>query len=209
LKARGGKIEDGLSVLKKFANEHDELAVEMIVAQASFLSDLNDAPRALELLQAALVEYPDDNTVRVAQALLLERMKKVPDAIAAMRALVHDRPTDPAVLNMLGYTLVDHGRDVRSGYEMIRTALAAIPDNAAVLDSMGWALHRMNKSGEALPYLEKALEHGRDPDIALHLGDVQWSLNRQSDARVTWENALKDFPDNAELKGRLEKRKGK
>jgi len=57
--------------------------------------------------------------------------------------------------------------------------------------------------------LQRALEHGRDPEIALHLGDVLWSLSRQSDAHTTWESALKDFPDNAELKDRLEKRKGK
>jgi len=48
LKARAGSADDGLAVLQKFADEHEDLAVEMIVAQASFLADRNEGPRALE-----------------------------------------------------------------------------------------------------------------------------------------------------------------
>jgi tetratricopeptide (TPR) repeat protein len=209
LKARRGGIEEGFAALQKFANEHDELAVECIVAEATFFADMNAMPRALKLLQDSLKDYPDDESLRVAHALLLERMNKTSDAVVVMRALVHDRPGDPTALNMLGYTLVDRGRDVHGGFEMIRTAVTAMPDNAAILDSMGWALHRMNKSAEALPYLERALDRGRDPEIALHLGEVQWALNRQTDARATWEKALKEFPDNAELKETMEKRSKK
>jgi len=52
-------------VLQKFADEHEDLAVEMIVAQASFIADRNEGPRALEMFRAALAEYPDDNALRV------------------------------------------------------------------------------------------------------------------------------------------------
>ncbi|HYM34584.1 MAG TPA: tetratricopeptide repeat protein [Steroidobacteraceae bacterium] len=209
LKARSGSVAEGLEVLEKFSREHEELAIESIIAQSTFLADMNEAPRALQLLESSLAEYPDDDSLRVARALLLERMKKIPDAIAAMRALAHDRPADPTALNMLGYTLVDHGRDVHSGFDMIHNALTAVPDNAAILDSMGWALHRLNKSSEALPYLERAYERGHDPEIALHVGEVLWSLNRQDDARAAWQKALLEFPDHTGLKERLEKRKGK
>jgi tetratricopeptide (TPR) repeat protein len=209
LKARSSTVAEGLTVLKKFGAEHEELIIEVINSEAAYLADMGDTQQALQVLKDALAQYPEHDGLRYAHALLLERMNRVSEAIGIMHALVKDRPNDPAALNMLGYTLVDRGRKTSEGYEMIRTALAMIPDNAAVLDSMGWALYRMKKPIEALPYLERALERGRDPEIALHLGDVQWALDRQTDARATWGDALKDAPDNAELKERLDKHKSK
>jgi tetratricopeptide (TPR) repeat protein len=209
LKARNGAVADGLAVLDRFAEEHDEMAVEIIAAKAAYLADMNDTGQALRLLKDALADYPDHEALRYAEALLLERMNRVSDAIAVMRGLVRDRPNDPSALNMLGYTLVDRKNNPREGLELIRAALAQIPDNAAVLDSMGWALFRMNKASEALPYLERALRMGNDPEIALHLGDVLWALDRRDEATATWEKALAGFPDQAELKSRLAKRKTK
>lgn len=207
LKAKSSSVAEGLKVLESFGAEHEELAIEVIGAKSSYLADMGDNAGALKILKEALVEYPEHDGLRYAHALLLERMGKVSECIAVMRALVKDRPNDPAALNMLGYTLVDRSRNHKEGYELIRTALETIPDNAAILDSMGWVLFKMKKPEEALPYLERALQHGHDPEIALHVGDVQWALKRQTDARTTWEEALKDSPDHAALKERVEKRK--
>jgi tetratricopeptide (TPR) repeat protein len=209
LKAQSSTVAEGLNVLKNFGREHEELAIEIIGAEVAFLADSGEMNQALQVLQSGLAEYPEHDGLRYAHALLLERMDRVNDSISVMRKLVADRPNDPAALNMLGYTLVDRGRKAREGYELIRSALEIIPDNAAVLDSMGWALYRTNKPEEALPYLEHALQHGHDPEIALHLGDVQWALKKESEARTTWEAALKESPDNDALKERLEKRKVK
>jgi tetratricopeptide (TPR) repeat protein len=84
-----------------------------------------------------------------------------------------------------------------------------MPDNGAILDSMGWALHKQKRDAEALEYLQRAHARGRDPEIALHLGDVLASLERRDEAQKTWEEALELFPDNAALKSRVGKRKGK
>ncbi len=209
LKAKSSSVAEGLTVLKSFGGEHEELAIEILNAEAAFLADEGETQQALQVLRNALQAYPEHDGLRYAHALLLERMDRIPESIAVMRALVKDRPGDPAALNMLGYTLVDRGRKAREGHDLIARALEMIPDNAAVLDSMGWALYRMKKPAEALPYLERALLRGRDPEIALHLGDVQWALDKQAEARSTWENALKDAPDNADLKERVQKRKPK
>jgi Flp pilus assembly protein TadD len=143
----------------------------------------------------------------VSKALLLERDGKSSDALKAMRELARQRPDDPTVLNMLGYTLVDRTRNVEEGAAMIRRALDAMPDNGAILDSMGWALHRQRRNEEALPYLQRAHERAADPEISLHLGEVLWALGRNDEARKTWEDALARAPDNEPLKARLNKAK--
>jgi tetratricopeptide (TPR) repeat protein len=179
------------------------------MAQSSLLAEWGDSKQALKLLDDALLEYPEHDDLRVAKALALERMQRSSQAVVLMRELVRDRPDDPSALNMLGYTLVDRTRNVDEGLAMIERAVTMLPDNGAVLDSMGWALHKKGRDAEALTYLQRALQHARDAEIAVHLGEVQWTLDQRDAARATWQKALEEFPDNAALKERVEKRKAK
>jgi tetratricopeptide (TPR) repeat protein len=209
LKSDSSTLADGVAIFEKFAAERPEYALDAAIAQATVLSEADEQDEALALLDSLLVEFPDHNDLRVAKALLLDRMQRESKALAVMRDLVRDRPDDPSALNMLGYTLVDRTRQTAEGMAMIEKAHAQLPDNGAVLDSMGWGLHKLGRNAEAMTYLQRALKQGRDPEIALHLGDVQWSQGQREEARATWQAALEDFPDNEAIKERLEKRKVK
>ena len=135
----------------------------------------------------------------------LESADKVNDSIAELRKLQTDRPGDPAVTNALGYTLVDRTRQHKEGLKLIEDALAQTPDSGAVLDSMGWALHRLGRNDDALKYLERAKRRISDPEVDLHLGEVLLALDRKTDARDVWTKASERYPDNDELKQRLQK----
>ena len=54
-------------------------------------------------------------------------------------------------------------------------------------------------------HLERAYEDFRDPEVASHLVDVLWALDRRDDARTTLENAELLFPDNELLKSARER----
>ena len=88
---------------------------------------------------------------------------------------------------------------------LVQQALQQTPDSAAVLDSMGWALHKQGKHSEAIDYLERARKSGADPEIDLHLGEVQWDMDQKTAARETWKKALERWPDDERLKERLER----
>ena len=209
LRARAGTLEDGLAALRTFGAENGEFTIEMLVAQATLLIEFDQGKQGIKVLDEAIADYPDRDDLLASKALLLEREKRTSEALKTMRELSRARPDDPTALNMLGYTLVDRTRDIDEGLGMIRRALTAMPDNGAILDSMGWALHKLRRNEEALGYLQRAHERARDPDIALHLGEVQWALGRAEDARETWTHALERAPEDKELKDRLEKRKAK
>jgi tetratricopeptide (TPR) repeat protein len=207
LKSDASTLADGMAIFDKFVTERPEYALDAAIAQASLLSEAGERDEALALLDSLLVEFPDHNDLRVAKALLLERMQRNSKALMVMRDLVRDRPEDPSALNMLGYTLVDRTKQTAEGMAMIEKAHTQLPDNGAVLDSMGWGLHKLGRNAEAMTYLQRALQQARDPEIALHLGEVQWSQGQREEARATWQAALDDFPDNEAIKERLEKRK--
>lgn len=200
---RGG-LAAGLTHLEDFVVTRPQYRIDAIAARATLLANSGDAEGALALLDTALKEYPDSVELRFARVFQLEASDKVGEALEELRQLVADRPGDPAATNALGYTLVDRTRRHREGLELIEQALAQTPDSGAVLDSMGWALHRVGRHEEALAYLERAQRRINDPEVDLHLGAVLLALDRKDQAREVWARAVERYPGNAELKQRLQ-----
>jgi tetratricopeptide (TPR) repeat protein len=205
IKAQREGLAEGLKHLEEFAATRPQYRIDSVSSRASLLANHGDRAGALALLDQAIKEYPDSSELRFARVFQLEDGDKVDEAIAELRKLVAERPGDPAASNALGYTLVDRTRQHKEGLKLIETALAQTPDNGAVLDSMGWALHRTGRNDDALKYLEHAKRRINDPEVDLHLGEVLLSLDRKADAREVWTRASERYPDNAEIKLRLQK----
>jgi predicted negative regulator of RcsB-dependent stress response len=70
---------------------------------------------------------------------------------------------------------------------------------------MGWLLFREGRYPEALEHLNRAGKAGADPEIFLHVGEVQWAMGDQAAARTTWAKALERSPENEKLRKRLER----
>ncbi len=156
-------------------------------------------------LRHGLAQYPDSLDLRMSRVFAYERRGDSDAAIRDLRQLLRERPGDATVQNALGYTLADRDRNLEEAYTLIAAALAQTPDNAAVLDSMGWVLFRQGRLPEALEYLKRANDLGDDAEIDLHLGEVQWALGDRDAARTTWQRALDAYPNDARLKERLER----
>jgi tetratricopeptide (TPR) repeat protein len=198
-------LDAGLKHLEGFAATRPQHRIDALISRANLLADSGDRPGAITLLDSGLKEYPDSVELRFARIFQLESADKVDEAVGELRKLVADRPGDPAASNALGYTLVDRTRHQREGLKLIEQALEQTPDNGAVLDSMGWALHRTGRHEDALAYLEHAKRRINDPEVDLHLGEVLLALDRKQEAREVLTRASERFPENAELKERLQK----
>ena len=66
-------------------------------------------------------------------------------------------------------------------------------------------LFRQKDYTQALSYLEQAYRRAKDPEIALHLGEVQWALGDRDAARKTWKDALERDPNAKAVAERLER----
>jgi tetratricopeptide (TPR) repeat protein len=205
LKVKQSGLDAGLKHLEEFGATRPQYRIETITARASLMSANGDNAGALALLDTALKAYPDAVELRFARIFQLESSEKVDEAIGDLRKLVADRPNDPSATNALGYTLVDRTRHHKEGLDLIEQALTETPDSGAVLDSMGWALHRVGRHQDALGYLERAKRRINDPEVDLHLGEVLIALDRKDDARDIWKRASERYPENNEIKQRLQK----
>jgi tetratricopeptide (TPR) repeat protein len=151
-----------------------------------------------------LTLMPDDD-LRLARGFLLERLDRLPEAVADMRAVVARRPNDPVTLNALGYTLIDRSIAIEEGQRLIMRALEAKPDSFAIQDSMGWALVRLGKLDEGRTWLERAWDNSRDPEVAAHLGETLWLQDRGDEARRVWDEALAENPESTPLLQAIER----
>ncbi|MGR3466896.1 MAG: tetratricopeptide repeat protein [Shimia sp.] len=107
------------------------------------------------------------------------------------------KPDQPQVLNYLGYSLLEQDRDLEEALSLIERAVAARPNSGHILDSLGWALFRLGRYGEAVGPLEEASELlPVDPTINDHLGDAYWAVGREIEARFQWRRALSFGPED-------------
>lgn len=178
---------------------------EVASGVASILVEEGRGEEAIALIDRAYARLPDDGLL-LARAFLLERLDRVPEAVAEMRRVLARRRSDPVVQNALGYTLVDRTRSVAEGHRLIKDALAAQPDSYAVQDSMGWALVRLGRLEEGKVWLENAWKNSADPEVAAHLGETLWLMGQTDEARRIWDDALRQNPDSRPLLRAIERR---
>ena len=143
---------------------------------------------------------------------------------AHLQKVLEEDPNDALANNNLGYQWADRNSHLDEAEKMIRRATELdklqrredpeAEDNAAYLDSLGWALFRKGKLVEARGWLEKAVALPRgadDPTVWDHLGDVLFKLEQTSKARDAWRTAIKLYDhDKRSLKeGRQDEAKRK
>ena len=133
-----------------------------------------------------------------------ERRDDVPRAEADFRRILAIDADDVSALNALGYTLADRTDRYREALELISRALAAQPDNAAIIDSHGWVLYRLGKPAEALSELRRAFTKQKDAEIAAHVAEVLWRLGQKDEAMKYFEESRRIEPDNRSLQRALQ-----
>ena len=136
-----------------------------------------------------------------------ERAGKWPLAEADLKMALQLFPGQPFVLNYLGYTWADMGRNLPLARQMIQAAADARQNDGAVTDSLGWVMFRQGDVASAIRALERAVElEPEDSTISSHLGDVYFAAGRKLEARYEWKRALTLNPapeDIAKLEAKL------
>jgi len=110
---------------------------------------------------------------------------------AALERAYKLAPDQAVVLNYLGYSQLERRENMDEAERLIREASRLQPDDAAITDSLGWALYLRGKYGEAIATLERAAQsEPGDAAISEHLGDAYYSAGRRYEARYAWSAAL-------------------
>ena len=205
--AREGSIEPARALLKAQSGDADHTR-RYLLAEAQILREANRSSEALAVLDAALLATPDDSDLLYETAMLAERLNRVELMETRLRRVIELKPEHAHAYNALGYSLADRGLRLEEAETLIARALELAPDDPFILDSMGWVRFRRGDAAEALAHLERAYTIRKDAEIAAHLGEVLWTLERREDATRILDEALAAHPGNTLLTDTLNRLRG-
>lgn len=173
--------------------------VQLLIGEAQILREAGQLSAAHAVLVAGLTHQPDQPELLYETALLAEKMGRSDELETRLRRLIELRPEHAHALNALGFSLAERNTRLDEALELIERALQLAPNDPFILDSKGWVLFRRGDLPGALAALNTAYGIRADPEIAAHLGEVLWLLDRRDEARSTWETARREHPANEVL----------
>lgn len=142
------------------------------------------------------------------RGICYERTHQWPKAEADFKHAMVLSPDEPFVLNYLGYSWADMGKNLAQARDMIEKAMQRRPNDGAIVDSLGWVMLRQGDTADAVKTLERAVElEPEDASINGHLGDAYWAAGRKLEATYQWRRALILNPepdDAAKLEAKLQ-----
>lgn len=190
--------------LRSQRRQHADLAEPLYLIELEVTAQ--HRPTAdIALLDRAIDELPASTTLLMRRALLLEQRGAPAQAAADLKLVVAQDPNNAKALNTLGYMKLTQLGLAREGHALIERANALEPDNPAILDSLGWALYKLGDLQGALGKLLRAHSLLDDPEVASHLGEVYWQLNKPDKAVNLWREALQRFPDTHHVRDTIDR----
>jgi tetratricopeptide (TPR) repeat protein len=138
-------------------------------------------------------------------AMLEERAGNFETMEALLRDLIAIDPKHAHAHNALGYHLADRNIRLEEAQKLIERAFELAPNDAHIIDSVGWVHFRMGRIDLAEKYLRQAHEQQPDVEISAHLGEVLWASGRREEAENFWRAAIATDPRNEVLQETLKR----
>jgi tetratricopeptide (TPR) repeat protein len=167
---------------------------------AQLYSQHGDHAEAIAAYDRGLDALPDDPALTYDRGVEQANAGDTDAALRDFRKVLAKNPDNVEAMNALGFTLADADRDLSEATRLLRKALAAKPDAAAIMDSWGWLQYRLGHLDVAEDYLKRAWAAQRDPDIGVHLGEVLWKLGQHQHAREVFAKVRELDPHNPSLR---------
>ena len=167
-------------------------------------SRLNEHEKAVPALEHSLALKPNEIDVLSSLALELDGMHRYEQSDSLYELSLKIDPKYDLVLNNYSYSLAERGLQLDRALQMALQAIAAEPDNASYLDTVGWIYFRLAKYEEARRYIQKAITAGgASATVYEHMGDICSKLGEKEDAERYWKQALDMDGSNQALREKL------
>lgn len=189
-----GDSDAAIRLLREMGRQRTERS-DALVRLGNILRYEERYDEAVDAYDAAFERMPEEEPANwllfYSRGIALERSGQWERAEADFLKALQLEPNQPFVLNYLGYSWVERGKNLQQARAMLENAVAQRQDDGYIVDSMGWALYKLGEYANAVNYLERAVAlRPQDPVINDHLGDAYWRVGRTKEARIQWRRVL-------------------
>ena len=195
-----GRLNDARAHLENQRVNNPDRYNQLVMIEAQLLSERGHENEFFELMDRVLQEQPENIELLYFRGMTGERMGRLDILERDLLQVIKIDPDNADAMNALGYTLTDQTDRHEEALVLIERALEIKPNEAAFIDSLGWAQYRLKNYKDAVTNLRKALSMFNNDEVAAHLGEVLWVSGQQEEAQSVWQKALDLRPDSEILK---------
>ena len=199
LTERSGDTDEALRMLDEMARDYPDRP-EPLALKGDILRAKRRFSEAVTAYDQAASRVPNptrsDWPLFYDRAIALDRAQQWSRAESDFQKALELAPDQPYVLNYLGYSWTEQGRNLTRAKQMIERAVEQRPNDGSIIDSLGWVALRQGDVPGAVRWLERAVElDSEDSTVNGHLGDAYWAAGRKLEAQFQWRRALNLNPD--------------
>jgi outer membrane biogenesis lipoprotein LolB len=200
-------VKPAVSLLNQQTPPQREQTLQQIQSLLAKAKDESDALRAFYAIVSSMKPAPTNPGILYTYAMSAEKMGYMDVMEKTLREILRKNPDDVNSLNALGYSLADRNIRLPEAFKLISKAHQLSPRDGFILDSLGWVNFRMGKNDLALEQLQQAFNMKPEADIAAHIGEVLWVMNRPAEAEDIWRKGQQLDANNPTLKETLKRLK--
>lgn len=197
---KAGKLGEAREALQRAVPRNDQQRVQLILIDAQLLREGKQYETSFQVLSRGLEKFPNQSDLLYQTAMAADKLKKNELFEQLIRKLLKLEPDNAHAYNALGYSLLDRNVRIPEAMKLVEKAYQLAPDDAAIIDSMGWGHYLLGNLDKSLEFLRRAFTANPDPEIAAHLGEVLWKQGDKDGARKVWADGARNNPDNEALK---------
>ena len=207
--ASRGQLAEARELIRSLPERNPGDARMKLLAEIGLLRDLKQYQLAYDLLAHAVVAGPQDTDLLYDQAMMAEKLGKVPEMERLLRRVIAIKPDAYNAYNALGYSFAERNIRLPEAKVLIQKALEFAPNDPNIRDSLAWVEFRMGNNAEAIKIFVEAFKFKPDAEIAAHYGEVLWAMGQRDKALSIWREGQLLNPENETLLETLKRLKVK
>lgn len=150
--------------------------------QISAYAEAEHYEQAYQLVSKAIKQYRNDKDFSYYYASLSGLTGRTNQAINLYQKYIKKYPQDSGGYNDLGFILADKTTRYTQAYNYAQKAYKIAPNDAAVLDTIGWANFKLKQYSQAESYVNLAYQQTQDAETAQHLKQIYLAQGKTAQA---------------------------
>jgi tetratricopeptide (TPR) repeat protein len=205
LLSKRGQLAEARQLLHQAPVTDNQQHVQLVMVEAQLLREANQFDEAYQVLNQAMEKLPNQVDLLYETGMMADKIGKPAVFEQLMRKLIKIQPDYAQAYNALGYGMLDRNERIPEAMQLVEKALQLAPNDAAIMDSVGWGYYRSGKLDESVKMLRRAYAGDANPEIAAHLGEVLWVRGDKAEAKKIWQDSLKQNSGNEPLQAVIKK----
>ncbi len=193
------KLNDVLRFLTQERVNYPQHASFLYQAQAEILKRMDNKKAALRLLTEAVKNLPDDPEILYSQVLLLDPFTQSEQLDRSLHQLLILEPNSPTYLNAYAYTLALQNKRLDEARQYAEQALEFAPDQASILDTLGYIAFLQNDFDTSSKVLAKAWKISGSNAIGVRYAKALYMQGALDEFGSVLQKIKQNQPDDPQL----------